>query len=117
MPGYLKTYIASLKAASAEANRRQAAEAAAMRKHPRSGLGNLTPLTDQIEDLMASLPPALRDRPWAMADLIGRLQGRYRDHPHAANVGAALRALGWVQQRDWSAAGGGRRVWVQPREP
>ena len=110
----LKRYIAELKALTEEDNRHHAAEeAAASRKHLRSALGNLTPLTDQIEDLMASLPPAQRDRDWAMADLVGRLQGRYRDRPHPANVGQALRALGWAQQRDWSAAGGGRRVWVR----
>ena len=111
----LKRYIAELKAASEEDNRRHAAETAASRKHLRNALGNLTPLTDQIEDLMASLPPAQRDRPWSMPDLVGRLEGRYRDRPHPANVGQALRALGWVQQRDWSAAGGGRRVWLPPR--
>ena len=108
----LKRYIAELKALTEEDNRRRAA--AASRKHLRSALGNLTPLTEQIEDLMASLPPALRERDWAMADLVGRLQGRYRDRPHAANVGQALRALGWVQQRDWSSAGAGRRVWQKP---
>ena len=113
MPAYLKTYIAELKAQTEETNRRHAAEVAASRKHLRSALGNLTPLTDQIEGLMASLPPAQRERDWAMADLVGRLHGRYRDRPHPANVGQALRALGWTQQRDWSAAGGGRRVWVR----
>ena len=109
----LKRYISELRAETEEANRRHAADAAASRKHLRSALGNLTPLTDQIEDLMASLPPAQRERDWAIADLVGRLQGRYRDRPHPANVGQALRALGWVQQRDWSAAGGGRRVWAR----
>ena len=109
----LKRYISELRAETEEANRRHAADAAASRKHLRSALGNLTPLTDQIEDLMASLPPAQRERDWAIADLVGRLQGRYRDRPHPANVGQALRALGWAQQRDWSAAGGGRRVWVR----
>ena len=109
----LKRYISELRAATEADNRRRAADAAASRKHLRSALGNLTPLTEQIEDLMASLPQAQRERDWAMADLVGRLQGRYRDRPHAANVGQALRALGWTQQRDWSVSGGGRRVWVR----
>ena len=113
MPAYLKTNIAEQKALTEADNRHHAAEVAASRKHLRSALGNLTPLTDQIEDLMASLPPAQRDRPWSMPDLVGRLEGRYRDRPHPANVGQALRALGWTQQRYWSAAGGGRRVWVR----
>ena len=29
------------------------------------------------------------------------------------HIGAALRTLGWRQKRDWTNAGGGRRVWVQ----
>ncbi len=115
MPGYLKNYIAELKALTEEDNRRHAAETEASRKHLRNALGNLTPLTDQIEDLMASLPPAQRERDWAMADLVGRLQGRYSDRPHAANVGQALRALGWTNKRDWTLGGLGRRVWLPPR--
>ena len=115
MPAYLKSYIAELKALTEADNRHHAAKAAASRKHLRNALGNLTPLTDQIEDLMASLPPAQRERDWAMADLVGRLQGRYSDRPHAANVGQALRALGWTNKRDWTLGGLGRRVWLPPR--
>ena len=104
----LKRYISELKA---ETKRLREVEVKTLHKYPRY---TTKPLTDQIEDLMASLPPALRERDWAMADLVGRLQGRYRDRPHPANVGQALRALGWAQQRDWSVSGGGRRVWVPP---
>ena len=75
----LKGYIATLKAESDEANRRRAAKAEAMR----SALRTFKPLTLQIEELMRSLPPVLRHRPWSMDDLVGRLQGRYRDVPKA----------------------------------
>jgi hypothetical protein len=71
------------------------------------------PLTEQIEALMRTLPPAQRERPWSMEDLVGRLQGRFRARPHAANVGEALRALGWTRVRDWTNEGGGRRLWLR----
>lgn len=72
------------------------------------------PLTEQISELMNTLPPALRNRPWTVAELALRLKGKYRSHPSAGDVGQALRALGWVNRRDWSKSGGGRRVWLAP---
>ena len=72
------------------------------------------PLTDQIEELMLSLPPALRDRPWSMDELVARLQGRYSARPHPMNVGQALRALGWSQSRRWKTGVEGRRLWIRP---
>ena len=77
-------------------------------------LRNVKPLTLQIEELMRSLPSSLRDRPWSMCDLVNRLEGKYRERPHAAKVGQALRALGWVRLRDWTISGDGSRVWVAP---
>lgn len=74
----------------------------------------VNPLTDQITDLMNSLPPALRDRPWGMGELVLRLRGKYRDRPHPQNVGAALRTLGWQRFRCWSRGFNGVRVWVPP---
>ena len=70
-----------------------------------------TPLTDQIEALMRSLPPAQRNRPWTMEELVARLHGRYNVNPCAGSVGVTLRRLGWTRLRDWSKDGGGRRVW------
>ena len=104
----LKSYMATLKAETEETNRQRQADQSLHSPHP----SHVKPLTLQIEELMRSLPPALRNRSWAMEDLVGRLQGRYRDRPHAAGVGQALRALGWVRVRDWSTWGGGRRVWL-----
>jgi hypothetical protein len=69
------------------------------------------PLTDQINSLMRSLPPAQRDRPWSVAELVLRLHGRFKARPSHGDVGIALRALGWTRTRDWTAEGGGRRVW------
>ena len=69
-------------------------------------------LTQQIEELMRSLPPAERQRRWTMAEFVARLSGRYSARPHPMQVGAALRALGWIQKRDWTNDGGGWRYWL-----
>jgi hypothetical protein len=73
-----------------------------------------TPLTEQIEALMRSLPPAQRERPWSMDELVARLQGRYSARPSAGDIGVALRKIGWTRSRDWSECGAGRRVWIAP---
>jgi hypothetical protein len=75
------------------------------------------PLTDQINALMRSLPPAQRDRPWSVAELVLRLNGRFKARPSRGDVGIALRALGWTRTRDWSQSGGGRRVWITEVAP
>lgn len=76
------------------------------------------PLTDQITNLMRSLPPAQRDRPWSVAELVARLNGRFKARPSRGDVGIALRALGWTRTRDWSQdGGGGRRVWIREASP
>ncbi|MFA6444012.1 MAG: hypothetical protein WCV99_16880, partial [Sterolibacterium sp.] len=46
-------------------------------------------LDQQIVELMRSLPPAMLDRPWALLDLVNRLEGRYRQRPHSQGVGQA----------------------------
>ena len=109
MSRFGKVYIERLKAEIAL----RETEAASKLNVRRDTLGNLKPLTEQITELMLSLPPAQRDRPWSIVDLQGRLQGRYKDHPSLGNIGEALRALGWTRQRDWTRNGGGRRVWLR----
>lgn len=76
-----------------------------------NALRPVKPLDVQITELMASLPPVQRDRKWSMAELVSRLEGRYRDKPHPQLIGEALRKLGWSSKRDWRAIGGGRRYW------
>ena len=70
------------------------------------------PLDQQITELMRSLPPVSRDRPWSMTELVQCLDGKYRDRPHAKQVGDALRRLGWTRVRLWSNGSDGQRVWV-----
>jgi hypothetical protein len=72
------------------------------------------PLDVQIVELMRTLPPSLRERPWSMAELVARLSGKYRDRPHAQNVSAALLRLSWRRERRYSSGFGGLRVWIPP---
>ncbi len=72
------------------------------------------PLDEQIERLMRELPPAQRERCWSMAELLPRLSGKYRDHPHAKEVGQALRHLGWHRERRYGHGFDGSRVWLPP---
>jgi hypothetical protein len=110
------TYLDRLRAASDAAETiRQREAAAAKRLGIDSRVVCDTPLTDQIEALMHSLPPVQANRPWTMEELLLRLQGRYHARPHAMNVGTALRRLGWAQRRDWTREGGGRRYWLPPQ--
>ncbi len=104
-------YIRSLQDQTTADQQAKAAQTiAATRATPRAVKG----LNQQIIELMRSLPPAVRDRPWAIEDLVNRLEGRYRQRPHAQGVGQALRRLGWVRIRPEDAAGQGRRLWVPP---
>lgn len=105
----MKQYIAELRA---EAARLYGAREQSARKCPGdTRIHCEVPLTDQITNLMRSLPPAQRDRPWSVAELAARLNGRFKARPSHGDVGVALRALGWTRTRDWTADGGGRRVW------
>lgn len=88
----------------------------AARQRPHGRLRTAFQLTTQITELMNSLPPAQRSRPWAIVDLQGRLQGRYKERPSLGDIGIALRALGWVRVRDWTNGGEGRRLWSPSAE-
>ena len=108
---YLRHYreqLRQIREASLRAEEEQRQRKASQRAAP-----TYKPLDQQIEELMRSLPPAQRDRPWSMDELVLRLQGRYRPHPHPKDVGTALRRLGWQRVRDWSAVGCGMRVWTR----
>ena len=73
------------------------------------------PLDQQIVELMRSLPPPMQTRGWLMAELLPRLTGKFREHPHAKEVGEALRRLGWKRQRWWTDGYYGQRVWIPPQ--
>ena len=114
----MKLYIEQLRAERERAllETKEAIRAAERKRLRDSRIQCDTPLTDQIEALMRSLPPAQRNRPWTMEELVPRLRGRYKQSPCAGSVGVALRRLGWTRIRDWSQDGGGRRVWENNKQ-
>lgn len=71
-------------------------------------------LDQQITTLMQTLPPAVRDRPWAIKDLVNRLEGIHNEHPHPQGVGQALQRLGWKRVRPDNKVGMNRRLWIPP---
>lgn len=99
----LKTYIRTL---------REAADAHIHSRSKSTSVWRGQPLTSQIQAFLRTLPPAQRDRRWSIDEFVCRLEGKYRDRPHPADVGRALRALGWIRIRDCSREGGGRRYWT-----
>ena len=109
----VQAYAAELRARVEERSRlhRLQQEAQASAK-PAQSLRQVKPLDAQITELMRSLPPQLRNRPWSMPELVQRLTGKYRDRPHAQQVGEALRRLGWRRERRWEKGFDGARVWV-----
>jgi hypothetical protein len=112
-----KAYIANLRVETEAANLRHKEAKSKSQKTDKRILCD-KPLTEQITELMATLPSAQRDRAWSMDELVARLQGRYSARPHPMNVGQALRALGWITNRDWTREGGGRRYWYDKfRQP
>ena len=111
MKSCIQTYAEELRAYCDEQNRlhRLKQETEAKLGQPRR---RVKPLDVQITELMSTLPPQLRDRPWSMQELVSRLSGTYRNHPHGKNVGAILRSLGWRRVRLWSNGADGQRVWI-----
>jgi hypothetical protein len=122
---YMQSYLQELNRKSAEAaaegeerrrlrkeieTKKLQLELASLSASPKS----VKPLEDQIVELMRTLPPPLRDRPWSMAELVTRLTGKYRDRPHGQNVSAALLRLGWRKERRYGQGYLGRRVWMPP---
>ena len=105
----MKTYIDQLKA-DTEADNLRREEANAQRQYADPRVLCDTPLTEQIESLMRSLPPVQQDRPWSMEELCLRSKGKFSASPHPMNVGKSLRALGWTRRRDWTRDGGGKKT-------
>ena len=71
------------------------------------------PLETQITRWWANLPQSSRERAFLISEIAGACRGRFRERPALRDVAAALRVLGWTQQRDWRKAGNNRRVWMK----
>ena len=71
------------------------------------------PLETQIGRWWANLPQSSRERAFLISEIAGVCRGRFRERPALRDVAAALRTMGWTQQRDWRKAGNNRRVWIK----
>lgn len=111
----MSAYIAQLRRDVEEQNRIQQLKVETKTIKLRQQERRVKPLTEQVEELMRTLPSQLRDRLWSMAELVSRLQGKYRDRPHTQHVGIALRQLGWRRERRWGQGYDGVRLWVPPQ--
>ena len=114
MDAYISNWAARTKIESEENRRLQKLEREAEAVKQLYIARRTKPLTEQITELMQSLPPAMRDRPWTMSELTSRLQGKYRARPHPQMVGMALRTLGWRRVRSYGRGFDGARVWLPP---
>ncbi len=83
---------------------RPSAEAKAARER-------LTPQDERLTPLLATIPIEVQREGLSLAALQASLRGRRRGHCHPGELGAALRRLGFVRQRDWSGADGFSAVW------
>lgn len=115
MPAYMQTYLEKLQAHAAAMNIKNQIWLETPTITTKDKLHTIKPLNEQIAELMISLPPQILNRPWSMAELVLRLNGKYRDRPHAQHVGNALRKLGWKRDRYWSKGYDGVRVWIPPQ--
>ena len=112
MPVYTQTYAEKLRAHLDEQTRLNQVNAENIK--PQNQMRSVKPLTEQINELMQSMPTKLLNRPWSMAELVLRLDGKYRDRPHAKQVSEALRILYWQRVRYWRKGYDGARLWLPP---
>lgn len=71
----------------------------------------------QIQRWWVNLPPVMRQRRFQILEVAAQCKGLYRDRPALREIANALRALGWVETRDWTTLGRNRRLWIPKSEP
>jgi tRNA A58 N-methylase Trm61 len=74
----------------------------------------LTPLTERIQKLIATLPECERNTPKTMEFFQTRLRGRKGKTAHVGEIANALRYLKFSRKRAWSKAAGGFRAYWHP---
>ena len=107
---YLQDHLEKLRLHAEELNNKIQVKNEVTSNSPRQ----FKPLAEQISELVQSTPAKLLSRPWSMAELVARLEGKYRDRPHGQNVGDALRRAGWKRDRYWGNGYNGVRLWLPP---
>lgn len=79
----------------------------------------LEPLHDRLARLLARMPENERMAGVHLETVRVRLRGNFGPHARAAEVGAALRACGWVRIKSWCVDEAGRHEtrWFPPNHP
>jgi hypothetical protein len=89
----------------------------AVSKQTREHIGTVRPVFEPLETQItrwwANLPQSSRERAFLISEIAGVCRGRFKERPALRDVAAALRTMGWTQQRDWRKAGNNRRVWMK----
>lgn len=74
----------------------------------------LTPLEQRLKKLLADMPEETLAQGLSLDSLRRLLAGKWRGNCHPGELGAALRKLGFIRQRNWSdELGGFRAKWYQ----
>ena len=72
------------------------------------------PIETQIRRWWINLPPIMQQRRFQIVEIAAQCKGRFHKKPALREVATTLRALGWVETRDWSSQGRNKRFW-QPK--
>ena len=108
-------YIAGLNAAVAVENeQRRALGNDRAREAAQSARSRLTPLTERLERLLATIPANVQADGLSLATLQCSLRGRWRGKCHPGDLGAALRTMGFLRRRQWAHGAGFRATWFPP---
>ncbi len=71
----------------------------------------------QIKRWWVNLSPVMQQRRFQIFEVAAQCKGQYRDRPALREIANALRALGWVETRDWTTLGRNRRLWIPKSVP
>jgi hypothetical protein len=116
----VQTWIESQQLASAAERPSQADRAAAREAKRRARhMLRFVPMTDRLAKLLDDLPIAERDQPRPIAFFRQALQAKYpargAGRASVAEIGPALRQLGWQRHRQWKdPTAGFLTLWFPP---
>lgn len=75
----------------------------------------MTPLPDRVRRFAVTIPASVKLEGVPIALFVDNLAGKYRGHANAADVGKALRSLGWNRTRAWrNESNGFSALWFPP---
>ncbi|HEY1943495.1 MAG TPA: hypothetical protein VGH40_15385 [Roseiarcus sp.] len=110
----MSAYVASLKAEVAASEAQRAEEERANLNAARE---RLTPLEERLARLLATVPIEIQREGLSLASLQASLRGRWRGNVHPGELGAALRKLGFVRERNWRGDAGFVALWRLSASP